>query len=237
MSNRDSFIEEVKEELRRERAFTLLRKYGWIGVVAVLAIVGGTAFNEYRKAQALARAQTNGDALFAALQEQSPQARLAQLEAAQLQSEGAEVVRGFLLAAEQRQTDPAEARAILDTLAQSAPAVGGIYEQLAVLKAIALALPEQRAQEQASHRAVLEQMAQPGQPLALLAAEQLALLDIAAGDTEAALTRLAVIYNDAGASRGLRARAEQLVEALGKTPEEVFSLEPQGTPPTTTDNP
>ena len=43
MSNPDSFIEEVTEEVRRDRLFALFRKYGWIGVVLVLAIVGGAS--------------------------------------------------------------------------------------------------------------------------------------------------------------------------------------------------
>lgn len=54
MSNPDSFIEEVAEEVRRDRMSRLMRKYGWIGVLAVVLIVGGAAFNEYRKAQEIA---------------------------------------------------------------------------------------------------------------------------------------------------------------------------------------
>ncbi len=37
MSNNDSFIDEVNEEVRRDKLYALFRKYGWIGVVAVLA--------------------------------------------------------------------------------------------------------------------------------------------------------------------------------------------------------
>ena len=38
MSESDSFIQEVTEEVRRERLFRYLRRYGWIGVVAVVVI-------------------------------------------------------------------------------------------------------------------------------------------------------------------------------------------------------
>ena len=34
MSNPDSFIDEVTEEVRRDRLFAVFRKYGWIGVLA-----------------------------------------------------------------------------------------------------------------------------------------------------------------------------------------------------------
>jgi len=41
LSNPDSFIDEVTEEVRRDRLFRLFRKYGWIGVVIILGLVGG----------------------------------------------------------------------------------------------------------------------------------------------------------------------------------------------------
>ena len=41
MSETDSFIDEVNEEVRRDRLYAALRRYGWIAIVAVLAIVGG----------------------------------------------------------------------------------------------------------------------------------------------------------------------------------------------------
>ncbi|HBT00594.1 MAG TPA: hypothetical protein DEB47_12200, partial [Citreicella sp.] len=65
----------------------------------------------------------------------------------------------------------------------------------------------------------LEAMAVPGKPLRLLAEEQLALLDIEAGETEAAISRLQAIQNDAETTAGLRQRASQLIVALGGTPE------------------
>ena len=39
MSNPESFIEEVTEEVRRDRLFAAFRKYGWIGVLLVLLTV------------------------------------------------------------------------------------------------------------------------------------------------------------------------------------------------------
>ena len=42
MSDTDSFIDEVSEEIRREKLFKTFRKYGWIGVALVVLVVGGT---------------------------------------------------------------------------------------------------------------------------------------------------------------------------------------------------
>jgi hypothetical protein len=67
VSNPDSFINEVTEEVRRDRLFAMFRKYGWIGGLLVVAIVGGAAYSEWTKAQALARAEGFGDAMLDAL--------------------------------------------------------------------------------------------------------------------------------------------------------------------------
>ena len=77
MSNTDSFIEEVTEEVRRDRLFGLFRKYGWIGGVVVLGIVGGAAWNEWSKARNEARAQAFGDAIIDALDTGTPEERTA----------------------------------------------------------------------------------------------------------------------------------------------------------------
>jgi len=61
LSQSDSFIEEVTEEVRRERLFALARRYGWIVVLALVLVIGGAAALEWRKAQARAAAQVLGD--------------------------------------------------------------------------------------------------------------------------------------------------------------------------------
>ena len=40
MSDTDSFIDEVTEEVKRDRLFATMRKYGWIAVLIVLLLVG-----------------------------------------------------------------------------------------------------------------------------------------------------------------------------------------------------
>lgn len=62
MSDTDSFIDEVTEEVRRDRMYLLLRRWGWVGVAAVALIVGGAAFNEYRKSRDTAQ-QDLGDSI------------------------------------------------------------------------------------------------------------------------------------------------------------------------------
>ena len=49
VSDTDSFIEEVSEEVRRDRLFKIFKKYAWVAVLIVVLLVGGAAFNEYNK--------------------------------------------------------------------------------------------------------------------------------------------------------------------------------------------
>ena len=81
MSNPDSFIDEVTEEVRRDRLFRLFRKYGWIGVVIILGLVGGTAWTEWSKSRAESRAQAFGDAVIDALDQGTPEDKAATLAA------------------------------------------------------------------------------------------------------------------------------------------------------------
>ena len=69
MSDTDSFIDEVTEEVRRDRLFLMMKRYGWIGAAVVVAIVGGAAYREYDRAQTTAAAEALGDAVIAALAE------------------------------------------------------------------------------------------------------------------------------------------------------------------------
>ena len=68
MSLNDSFIQEVSDEVRRDRLFGLFRRYGWVAACLILLLVGGAGINEWRKSQARATAELNGDKLREVLQ-------------------------------------------------------------------------------------------------------------------------------------------------------------------------
>ncbi|WP_353532936.1 hypothetical protein [Cognatishimia sp. WU-CL00825] len=222
MSNTDSFIDEVTEEVRRDKLFGTMRKYGWIAVVAVVAVVGGASWNEYQKSQTVNAARATGDALLEALGENEAAARVTALQNATLSSAQADVVRQFLLSAEQAGSgSDAEAAQTLDGFLSTSPDAALIYKSIAELKALMLGAESIPAEER---RARLEAMSQPGLPLALLASEQLALAEIADGQSDAAISRLQAIILDAGVSSGLRQRSTQLIVALGGVPETLPSL-------------
>lgn len=208
MSDTDSFINEVTEEVRRDRLYHYMRRYGWIAALLVLGVVGGTAWTEYSKATARAEAQARGDAILAALDPDDAEARVAAL----LPLVGEGPVQALLAAAEQeRAGDVSGAIATLDALAIDG-AVPQVYRDLAALKS--LILSEGTMQPEA-RRTALAGLAQPGAPFRLLALEQLALTELAAGETDAARAHLEEIVADAEVTRGLRDRATGLLVVIG----------------------
>lgn len=218
MSNTDTFIDEVSEEVRKDRLFGYIRKYGWIAVVVVLGVVGGTAFLEYRKAQATEQARVTGDAIIAALETEDDAARAQAL--AEVEAEGGTAaIIGLLSAANLSETeDPEGAVAALNAVAGNLDAPE-IYREIAALKSAMIVEGGQSLEER---RTILEGLATPGKPLRLLAAEQLALLSIEAGETEAALEQFAAIAQDAEVTSSLRDRAFAMIVALDGDIEELI---------------
>lgn len=211
VSNSDSFIEEVSEEVRRDKLFGLFRRYGWIGIAAIVVLVGATAWNEYRAARAQTQAAAFGDALREALDTgdavQRDQA-LAQI----VTSGGQDVIRALAQASDPTQGKD-QAIAALDGLIARSD-LDPIYRDLAILRRVLILgtdLPT------AERDASLVDLAVAGRPYAPLARELQALALIEAGDKAGAITALTALVSDNSAPAGLRQRATALITALGGT--------------------
>ncbi|MBU9699499.1 hypothetical protein GU927_016760 [Rhodobacteraceae bacterium HSP-20] len=209
MSNPDSFIEEVTEEVRRDRLFALFRRYGWIGVLVVLAIVGGAGWSEWQKAQATARAEHFGDAVLDALDLGGTAERSVALQA--IPTDGTQTAILKLLLSTDPVEDRAGALAALEALAADT-AQPPSYRDLAVLRKVVIAGADMALAER---RAALDPIAAPGRPYRTLALEQMAYLLVEEGKTDEAIAALTALLDDQESPSGLRARAEQMIVALG----------------------
>jgi len=208
MSNNESFIDEVTEEVRRDRLYKGLKKYGWIGIAAVLVLVGGATLNEFLKARERAAAQATGDAILSAVTRDITAGKLAALDEIGAEGDLAAVI-GLMAAGEQ----PADTEGAAERLAAVAAESDApqLYRDLALLKQ-AMLPGQMTAQDRI---AALAGLTAPGAPFRVLAEEQIALAEIERGETASALARLETLLNDNEASGALRQRAQQLIVALG----------------------
>ncbi|MBC6438716.1 MAG: hypothetical protein GDA52_11475 [Rhodobacteraceae bacterium] len=215
MSDSDSFFNDISEEVRRDRLFTLLRRWGWVGVLAILALVGGTAYIELRRSQAAASAEAFGDALLAAFGQETPAERLAALAAIPADTPEAGIILAFLQAGEEALDIGPGGTARAPGAAARLRALAGRadlpvrYRDLARLQAHLLdpAVPDEALQ-------MLDELARPGAPYRALAMEQQAYVHLSVGETEAAITLLRRVQEEPQVPPGLHQRALQLIVAL-----------------------
>lgn len=215
VSDTDSFIDEVSEEVRREKLYGYLRRYGWIAILLVLLLVAGTSFNEYRKAQAKSGAEAKGDAILNVLEEDEGPSRLAAFAQLPEELQSAPVV-AMLHASEALAAEDPDAAAQLLRGVIDDPDQPQLYRDIAVLKHTIIT---SETTDPAARIAALAQLTVPGGAFRTLAEEQIALAELDNGDRDAALARLRALLVDTETSQGLRIRAQQLIVALGASVE------------------
>ncbi len=216
MHESDSFISEVSDEIRRERLYGFLRRWGWLIALVLLALIGGSAAYQWMKNRERVSAAAAGDALSAAYAEADPAKRAGDLAALAAEDPpGAALFRIAAAGSRAEAGDSAGAAELLAGIAEDAT-VPPLYRDLAALQRVLLlgsALP-------ASERlAALEGLAQTDAPFRPLALEQRALANLDAGDTAAAQTDLQAALADPRTPQALRSRVGQLLVTLGGQPQ------------------
>lgn len=215
----DSFIDEVTEDLRRDRLFGLFRRYGWIAVALILMLVAGVSWREYSQARKQAAAEAWGDQILAAESAGDPQALL---DVDPDGSVGRAALAGLLAAGGWVSDDNEDAA--VDALRQVTETEGAdpLLRDLADLKLVML----QGAQMQASERdAVLTRLSRVGAPFELLALEQKAVALVEAGRNEDAVALIRQIQQKDGLSETLRRRLSEMMIALGVEPEPADTMQ------------
>ncbi len=231
------FINEVEEELRKDEYNRLLKKFGPLLIAIVIAIIGGTAFLEWRKASddKAARATSysyvqaskmasdgkteEAIANFLALSETAPNgyAGLSLMRAAALK----------LRAGERR-----EAVSLFDRAAQKFEKPRHI--QLAQIKAAYILTADGSYDDVRSRLATL---AQPNQPYEYLARELLGFAAMQSGDMAAAREQFGYLDTIPGVTETIAARAKQYLSLMSvdaasqaPTPEDTTALEAVSAP-------
>ena len=216
MSETDSFLQEVSEELRRDKLYRNMRKYGWIGVLLVVIIVSGAAYREYQKSQATERAQLFGANIIEALNEKKSEDRISKLQKIKAPSDNARAILAMLVSAEAgNQEGSIQELSYLANILNDLD-VEAHYRDLLNFKILLGSAEKMELEERKSG---FLKLSKPGNPFRLLAEEQLVLIEIEKGNIDGAIEKISQLLLDAELSVGLRDRATQMMIALGKDPE------------------
>jgi len=208
VSETDSFIREVEEEVRQDRMFRLWKKYGPYAIAGVVGAVAISAGLTWMKHQEREKARELGGAFLAA-----PIGSVAEDEALVGKTEGeVRAIAEMRLAATKAQAGETEAAAELYRKAAAEPGLGRAYSDLAKLQAVRISAA---AMEPGEAIAALETLTSEGAPYRLLALELRAALRLNAGETEAAHEDLMAIVVDPAVTRALLERASVMLLSSG----------------------
>ena len=216
MSDTDSFVQEVSEELRRDRLYRNIRKYGWIAIVLVFIIVGAATYREYMKSQAETEAELFGTSIIDALNQTDSADRISKLQEIIAPGHNSKAIVAMLLSAEAIRNEPTtlEMNGLKD-VAESL-SIDAHYRDLLNFKILLGSAEIMNVEERVK---AYDTLSEPGNPYRLLAEEQMALIELELGNTDNAVKKISQILLDAELTSGLRNRATQMLIALGKDPE------------------
>lgn len=210
VSDSDSFIQEVSEEVRRDRMFRLWKRYAPAVLAGVVALVGATAFSAWRDHARTRAAQETGARLIAAGEAADP-AR-AFLDLADAAEGGAATLARLRAAAEMAAAGDAAGAAQLYARIAEASDTDPAFAAFAAWRAAVLAAPQAGA---AATVAALTPLTAEGGPFRLLALEARAAAHLAQGDRAAARADLDAVAADPQATETLRARVREVLTTLG----------------------
>ena len=216
MSDTDSFLQEVSEELRRDKLYRNIRKYGWVAILLVIVIVGAATYREYQKSLAETEAELFGTSIIDALNEKNEADRILKLQKINPPGENAKAIVAMLLSAEATGNESATFKMSTLSNVTESLSIDNQYRDLLNFK-ILLGSSEIMGLDERMKS--FEGLSKPGNPFRLLAEEQMALIELELGNNDNAIEIISQILLDAELTAGLRNRAAQMLIALGKDPE------------------
>ncbi|MDE0943095.1 MAG: tetratricopeptide repeat protein [Alphaproteobacteria bacterium] len=210
-------FQEVDEDVRRDKAVVLWRKFGIYVIIACVAVVVGTAgrvgWREYKIAQ---RAEDSGRyvAAIQLMDSGDTAGAIASFQSLSADaSTGYGVIARFQGAAARVKSGDKNGAVILYDKMAADDGVDPIFQGLAQLQAIMLLIDDGAAEDL---RQRLTPLLVDGTPWRYSALEMQAVLKHRDGDTAAARAAFKALSEDAAAPKGMRSRATQMLAAYGE---------------------
>jgi hypothetical protein len=204
----DNFLREIDEEVRRDKAADLWKRYGNLVIILLTLLVvavGGWRFWQYRQEQAAQAVSARlEEALKASRENRGEDAEKTLTELTKDAGDGYRLVARFRLAAEAARREPADGAKAFDALANDA-AIEPVFRDLARIRSSLLKVD---SAPYAEMRAAVEPLAAPAGTWRHTAREILGLSALKAGNLDEAGRWFDQIVVDPQAPQGLRQRAD-----------------------------
>jgi hypothetical protein len=208
VSETDSFIQEVTEEVRQDRMFRLWKKYGPYAVAGIVGVVAIAAGLNWMKHREIEKARETGGAFLAA--------DIASLDDQETLIGGVDgpavVIARLRLAAARASAGETEAAVALYREIAGEAGLDPAYADLARLQAVRVGAA---AMDSAEAIAELEPLIGEGAPYRIMALELRATIRLNSGDREGAHADLNAIILDPAATRASSERAVALLLSSG----------------------
>ena len=216
MANPESFLEEVAEEVRRDRLFKFFKKNGWIIAFVVLATLCASIAYEWRKNSEISRAKSNGDLLTLAL-EKSQKGNLEEL--LDLLSDNSPYLRpsSDLMAVTKLyyaellyniDNDASESMSVLKEIFSN-ESISTTLRQLAKIKYLLLFSGDNKVKQD-----LIDELSSPGNHYRFLAQEHKVQTYLASGMSDEANRQIDILLNDLEVSEQQKRRLMDLKLAI-----------------------
>ncbi len=211
MSQSDSFIQEVTEEVRRDRMFRLWRRYGAYVVGAIVLVVAAGAFRAWYERNQEEQAQARMGEYLAIAEGGADEESTAALESFAAESDdGYALLAKFRAAAAHLEAGESERAAEIYRSLADEPSLPAVYRDLAALQSALVATTEMEASARIT---TLRPLAEGTNLYRSLAQELLAGALLESGDAAAALELYDTLLDAPETSPSMRFRIEPLQEA------------------------
>jgi len=208
LSETDSFIHEVTEEVRQDRMFRLWKKYGPYVVAAIIAVVAVSAGLNWMKHREIQLTRVTGGAFLAT---EITSVEDQEVLIGSIDGPATVIARLRLAAAKAGAGDTDAAAALYREIADEA-GIDPAYGDLARLQAVRIGAA---SMDTAQAVAELDPLTAEGAPYQVLALELRAVVRLNAGDVDAAHADLNAIIANPAATRASSERALALLLSSG----------------------
>ncbi len=211
----DTFIREVDEQIRQDRAQEFWSKYGKyiiaLAVLVVIATAAMTGWKYYKDTQAAAQGDQFMEAITLSNDGKHDEA-IAALEAIGNDGIGQYPALAKMRIASELAAKDDKAGALIEFDAIAADAnFSPVFKQIATLRGALLAVD---LEDYASVESRLSELSVAGGPFRHSAREALGIAAMKAGDNQKALEWFSAISNDANAANGVRSRSQLMLNIL-----------------------